>query len=411
MNPALLAEAVLDNSTNDYQSALADIYEILRTLQSHLEMDVVFIGEFTDNKRIIKHVVKSDAGSAIEESAFDPISETYCNKIVTGEIPPLIKNTKNNAITQNMAVTDKLAIGCYLGVPIEFDDGHVYGTLCCFKHSHDESLRSRDLHLVDAFAELAGKKLSKMIAIEEKNKAILDRVQSVLNNTLLHMAFQPVYDLSTNTIATFEALARFDHPSQNTPDIWFREAKEVGLGKEMELLAIKKAISALDELPQEINISINISPEYIISGELEECLQGSDMSRLLIEITEHEKIESYANVNVAFERLRQSGARLAVDDVGAGHANFFHIIELQPNVIKLDMSLTRNIDTDFHRQALAKALIAFSRSVGARIIAEGVETAQELEMLKSLKVDKVQGYFIGKPSNLEEALLLCKASQ
>jgi EAL domain-containing protein (putative c-di-GMP-specific phosphodiesterase class I) len=97
------------------------------------------------------------------------------------------------------------------------------------------------------------------------------------------------------------------------------------------------------------------------------------------------------------EPLRRKGMKLAVDDAGSGYASFRHILKLKPDVIKLDISLIKKIDSDSCSRALAAALIRFAEETGSHIVAEGVETQAELDVLRELKVDKVQGFLLGRP--------------
>lgn len=126
----------------------------------------------------------------------------------------------------------------------------------------------------------------------------------------------------------------------------------------------------------------------------------------MLEITEHAHVEDYNCLLQAIEPLRARGVRLAVDDAGAGYSSLQHILQLQPDLIKLDIGLTRSIDLDPARRALASALVSFARETGSHIIAEGVETASELAALRSIGVDKAQGYFLGRPMHLEAAVRL-----
>jgi len=131
--------------------------------------------------------------------------------------------------------------------------------------------------------------------------------------------------------------------------------------------------------------------------------------RLVLEITEHATVEDYDALRAALRPLRGRGVSVAIDDAGAGYSSLRHILALEPDLIKLDMSLTRNICLDPARKALAAALISFARETGSRIIAEGVETAAELATLQSLGVEKAQGYFLGRPMALNAALRLFRA--
>jgi EAL domain-containing protein (putative c-di-GMP-specific phosphodiesterase class I) len=126
-------------------------------------------------------------------------------------------------------------------------------------------------------------------------------------------------------------------------------------------------------------------------------LEGAPLKRIVLEITEHESVDDYAKLGAALAPLRERGLRVAVDDAGAGYASFRHILKLEPDVIKLDISITRDIDTQISRRALAAALIRFAEETGSRIVAEGVETEAELAVLRELRVNKAQGFLIGRP--------------
>ncbi|RYF52915.1 MAG: EAL domain-containing protein, partial [Comamonadaceae bacterium] len=166
-----------------------------------------------------------------------------------------------------------------------------------------------------------------------------------------------------------------------------------------------KALAVLQDLPCRLALNVNCSPELIISGALQSLLEdGTDLSRVVLEVTEHAIVSDYAALAEALLPFRAGGARLAVDDAGAGYSSMRHILNLQPEIIKLDMSITQSIDRDSHRRALAKGLISFAHEIGSMIVAEGVEQASELEALQLLGVDFAQGYYLAKPLALEEAL-------
>lgn len=128
----------------------------------------------------------------------------------------------------------------------------------------------------------------------------------------------------------------------------------------------------------------------------------------MIEITEHAAVADYTSLLRALEPFRALGASLAIDDAGAGYASMRHILNLKADVIKLDMSLTRNIDTDPSRRALAKGLIAFAHEVQSTITAEGIETERELATLQAIGVDKVQGYLLSKPHPLHDVMQVAR---
>ncbi len=223
------------------------------------------------------------------------------------------------------------------------------------------------------------------------------RIRAAMAPGVLGVVFQPVIDLRRGAIAGAEALARFAMEPARTPDVWFNEAWDVGLGVDLEIVAIRGALAALDRLPSGTHMAINASPQTLISAALESALEGVPGHRVIIELTEHAQVDDYALVKATIERLRHRGIRLAIDDAGAGFSSLQHILHLRPDLIKLDRSLTQGIDGDPVRYALAAALVTFARSLDAEICAEGIERESELAALQHLGIAYGQGYFLGRP--------------
>src|SRR5439155_6020696 len=180
----------------------------------------------------------------------------------------------------------------------------------------------------------------------------------------------------------FECLARFTGGPSRSPDKWFMEAAEIGLGTLLELAAIRLAQSSLPSFPDDIYLAVNASPKTILSGELSDTLIGMPAERIVLEITEHAHVEDYEGLLRALEPLRSRGVRLAVDDAGAGFSSLQHILQLRPDVIKLDMALTRHTHLDPPRRAPASALAALRRNTNRPTVAEGAETAPDPEDLR-----------------------------
>jgi EAL domain-containing protein (putative c-di-GMP-specific phosphodiesterase class I) len=201
-------------------------------------------------------------------------------------------------------------------------------------------------------------------------------------------------------VVGLEALSRFDSEPRRGPDRWFAEASEVGLGADLELAAVELALGQLDLVPEEMFVSINVSPQYLADGLLNAVLSGRHARRVVVELTEHAKVDDYEPLLECVSMLRARGVRAAVDDAGAGFASLQHILRLGPDLIKLDLSLTRDIDADPVRRALASSLVTFAFDVGAEIVAEGIETSSEQAALSSLGVGMGQGYHLGRPGPL-----------
>lgn len=378
--------------------------EFLRAVRSHLGMDVAFLSEFTDGQRVFRHVDSSLEGQPVKVGGADPLEESYCQRVVDGRLPELIQAATAVPAAMELPITRALPVGAHLSVPIKLKDGRVYGTFCCFSFTPDLSLNQRDLGMMRVFADLAADVIERNLERAKQRDEKAERIRSVISGDGLSIVYQPIINVEQDKVVGFESLTRFSAMPIRSPDIWFSEAASVGMGAQLEMRAVELAIAALSSLPQDVYLSFNVSPEALINGNLPRILEGMPFERLVLEITEHVTIVEYSELTNALAPLRTRGLRLAVDDAGAGYASFRHILQLQPDIIKLDMSLTRDIDTDGARRALASALILFARETGSKIVAEGVETASELKVLRSLGVNKAQGYFLGRPAPLSSAL-------
>lgn len=225
------------------------------------------------------------------------------------------------------------------------------------------------------------------------------RIRNVLDRGSIMMLFQPIVRLSDGAAIGVEALARFPTTPQRPPDEWFAEAALTGLGVELEIAAINAALPDLSKLPAGAYMALNVSPATINHPEMMELI-GRHAERIVLELTEHEAVDGYGALLASLKKLRGAGVRLAVDDAGSGYAGLRHILEVQPDIIKLDLALTRAIHTDPARRALAAALVAFGRETGASIVAEGIELPQELQALRDLEVGFGQGFHLGRPGPL-----------
>lgn len=384
----------------------ASITECLQTVREHLGMDVAFVAEFKDGHRHIRQVDSKNSDIPILAGVSDPLEKTYCQRIVDGRLPNIIPDSLQHPESKDLQVTKKHQIGAYMGVPITLEDGSLYGTFCCLKSDSDPSLQERDLNIMKAFASLASKRISHERVQSINLSAKVDRIQQVLDQQAIKMVYQPIFNWKTKRIVGFEALSRFIAEPSRTPDVWFAEAQETGLGEALELLAIKQALEGLDSLAAPLYVSVNASPDTVQNERFMELIHEMDQSRIVVEITEHISVEKYAELADHLATSRTRGLRIAVDDAGAGFASFRHILNLMPDIIKLDMSITRDIHTDHSRQALVGAFGMFADKTHALVIAEGVENSEECAMLLDLNVQYMQGYYLGKPMPLEQAIQL-----
>lgn len=233
------------------------------------------------------------------------------------------------------------------------------------------------------------------------------RIDTALQPQTLQMVFQPIVDLQTGATIGAEALARFVCEPDRPPDQWFSEAVAIGRGAELELAAVRAAVAQLDRLPTGLFLAVNVSPATALLPELGRVLDGLELGRLVLELTEHTPVADYSALLTALGPRRDQGLRIAADDTGAGYAGLDHLLQLRPEVIKLDTALTHDIDNDPSRRALARALVAFAAETDATIIAEGIETPEELAVLQQLGIRWGQGYHLGRPAPLSTLLRDC----
>ncbi|MDQ1682040.1 MAG: hypothetical protein QOH99_581 [Frankiaceae bacterium] len=224
------------------------------------------------------------------------------------------------------------------------------------------------------------------------------RVLGVLGASALEVAFQPIVDLATGSLAGVEALARFR--DNRGPEEWFRDAHSAGLELELDELAFTAALGAAAQLPDGCWISLNASPALILARPLTELIlnAGIPVGRLVVEVTEQARVDDYVALNAALLPLRNAGVRVAVDDTGAGYASLSHVLQLRPDVIKIDRSLITELATDAARRSLVTSLVLLALDLGAVVTGEGVETFAELETLAVLGVDHGQGYLLSRPT-------------
>ena len=161
---------------------------------------------------------------------------------------------------------------------------------------------------------------------------------------------------------------------------------------------MQRALAVVDDLPSDMFVSVNVSPDTAMTDDLVEILSGVDGSRVVLELTEHEEIRDYEWLRPWLDRHRVRGVRVAADDAGAGYAGLQHILSLTPDILKLDLQLIRGIDTDIARRALARCLVDFAGEIGAQVLAEGISSVAELDALRAVGVTLGQGYYLGRPA-------------
>jgi EAL domain-containing protein (putative c-di-GMP-specific phosphodiesterase class I) len=205
-----------------------------------------------------------------------------------------------------------------------------------------------------------------------------------------------VLELATGRVAGYEALARFQAEPQRGPDEWFAQAHRVGLGGELEAAALRAAL-AVPGRPAGTFLAINVSPR-VLAHPLVCAALPEDLSTIVVELTEHELFGAEDELASRLAGLRARGARIALDDAGAGYAGLQQLIAVAPDILKLDRSLVHGANAEPAKLALLEAMISFASSTGAAVCGEGVEDLDDLRALADLDATYAQGYALARPA-------------
>lgn len=372
------------------------IGHVLGDLRRRLRMDVALVSHFEDGRRVID-IVDTDESVPFGPGDSDPVAETYCQPIVDGVLPAMILDTSENVLAMAIAATSELDIRAHLGVPVVLEDGTVYGTLCAYSHDVRLDLTAQAGTIMGLVADTVARAIGVDQAVERSRKAAAERVSNLLTHARLDMAYQPLVEAATGRTVGVEALARFPTDLGGTTASWFEEAAAVGAGTELELACVRLVRDHLADLPAELDVHVNLSPQALLDPAVSALLHELPLRRIVLELTEHQIVGDYPLLSAVLAPLRAAGMRLAIDDAGAGFASMRHVLLLEPDLLKLDISLVRGIDTDAAKRSLCQALTGFAHATGAAVIAEGVETQAEADAIRALGVDLAQGYFFARP--------------
>lgn len=216
------------------------------------------------------------------------------------------------------------------------------------------------------------------------------------------MAFQPIVEASSRSIFAFEALVRgTSGESAGTILSRINARNRYRFDQACRVKAIE--LAAREGLQQQLNINFLpnavYQPESCIRATLEAARRfGFPHERICFEIVESERIDDHEHVIGIIQEYKRQGLITAIDDFGAGYAGLNLLAEFQPDILKLDMALTRDIDSDRRRQVIVKSILGAARDLEIRVIAEGIETEGEFGCLRDLGVDLYQGYLLARPA-------------
>jgi EAL domain-containing protein (putative c-di-GMP-specific phosphodiesterase class I) len=360
----------------------------------HLGLDVAFIAELTGGKEVYRAVAGDAATFNIAVDESPSVEDTYSHRLVNGEIPNVIQDTRESAGVAELPITREARIGAYIGVPLRLFDETLYGAFCCLSHTPDPTLDGRELRFMSMLSELVVDDLNE----DHRIKMLRADIEELIEHERVEVAYQPVVDLRSGRCIGLEALARFPNAFPK-PERTLAASANVGLGLELERLLVERASDMLDRLGPDQFLALNLTPPALL--ELARAANQREevpLDRVVMEVTEHAAVDSYVALREELAPLRARGLRIAVDDAGAGYASLRHVLELRPDFVKLDRSLCDGIADDHARRVAVRGLVGLARDIGAAVIAEGVEKESDLATIRELEIDAAQGYLLARPS-------------
>lgn len=221
----------------------------------------------------------------------------------------------------------------------------------------------------------------------------------VVDADLLRLHGQPIVELASGSVAGYEMLSRFTGPWQATPDVWFSAADRWGFNAILQARVLRAGLAARELLPPDTFLTVNIDPHLLAEPEVADALtQVGDLTRFVLELTEHTRTANDVGTTAVIAHVRAAGGLLAMDDAGTGYAGLSALLELRPHIVKLDREFITGLDTDPVKRALVEVFGDLAGRMDAWILAEGIETSEELDAVIRLGVPLGQGWALARPA-------------
>jgi EAL domain-containing protein (putative c-di-GMP-specific phosphodiesterase class I) len=373
------------------ESQLARVMSLARR---HLNMDVVYVGQFAGERQIYRGLDGDPARFGMSLGEGPPLEATFCQRMVTGQIPSAIPDTSREAGVADLLGSVPGGVGAYVGVPITLADGSLYGTFCCLSQEPVADLTERDVRFMAMLAEL----LADELLVQREHDRQRDVLDEIIHSERVELAVQPVV-LADGSLVGLEVLSRFG-AELCPPDVVFAAARELGAAQGLERMVLSKAVATLlPLLPAGCALGLNATPTGVLHlAQHPAAADFPGLAQLVLEITEHDAVENYEELRDCLRPLRDRGLRIAIDDAGAGYASLHHIIELEPDMLKIDRSIIDGLAGDRSRRGVVRSFVGLAQDIGALVCAEGVEQLDDLTAAIELGVHAAQGYLIARPT-------------
>jgi len=233
---------------------------------------------------------------------------------------------------------------------------------------------------------------------------VMTLIKDILKNNLLYSVYQPIVDIVSGRVHGYESLMRVDHPAIRDTQAVIGYSEKFNLYRDLSHLTNRNALRALRRLGPDQKLFLNLHPndfrEYATLSDRSNPFYRKDLSRLVFELTERHYVKDPERLNSQLKFFKAFGVGIAIDDLGSGYSSLEMLTRLEPDYIKLDMSLIRQIHQNVRQQKLIRSLLYYGEQIGCQCIAEGVETREELDELKAMGCRLIQGFCLAHPSEM-----------
>ena len=302
-----------------------------------------------------------------------------------------------------------VVIGASIGVAIAPDDDD----------DPDQLLKKADMALYRSKAD-GGRTVrffeAEMDAFIQARHKLETELRKAVAQSEFIVHYQPMIDLKSNRIDSFEALVRWNHPERGLvmPDVFIKVAEEIGLIIPIGEMVLRQACAEASKWPRDIRVAVNLSPSQFTKELLPMVVRtlastGLSASRLELEITESVLLQDNEATMAMLRELHALGVSISMDDFGTGFSSLSYLHSFPVDRIKIDRSFVKDLSTSSHCAAIVKAVAGLGKTLGIAVTAEGVETREQLELLRIEGCTAVQGYFFSRPKAPSELAVLIEA--
>ncbi|SAK46309.1 RNase II stability modulator [Caballeronia calidae] len=422
-------------ANTDSLTGLSNRNAMMDALVKRCESDAPFAYLFVDIDRFksINDTAGHIAGDAVLRTIAKRIHETLPDGAVAArpggdEFTVILPGTfEQESIAR---ACRKLSLACHR--PIETDCKSVTMTCSIGVALYPEHGRTPEALFISAdmamyAAKRAGRNTFRVFGDREKDDLARAHLEAELhgaireNQFVLH--YQPQYRVDSGALVGVEALLRWNHPQLGLlgPGAFVSVLEESALIVEAGHWVIREAVLAASQLalalPAACSVALNVSPKQFRDPRLVSVLRhairrgGIDSNRITLEITESALIDNVDDAQDVLSNVRAMGVRIAIDDFGTGYSSLSYLARFRPDVLKLDKSFVDNIATDVMVRTVVEGVIDLAHKLGVMVVAEGVETQEQLDTLRDVRCDKVQGFLLGRPVPLESLMEQAEANE